>query len=237
MNRQELIAIRLNLIERNFHPEARPTIVAVSKRQPFSDIECAYMAGIRDFGENRVEELVEKAQLAHERGMDDIRWHFIGNLQTKKINKLLRAPRLVAIHSVDSFELLQSIGEREEHFVGEKCDILLQVNTSNEAEKSGFINWDNLAAAVNLLLKRKEGPFHLHGLMTMSKLRTNNFEEDAFKCFEQLDKIRKSLIQDFDLEDLKLSMGMSNDYLIALQVGTDYLRLGGALFAPDANND
>lgn len=236
MNRQELIAIRLNLIERNYHPDVRPTLVAVTKKCPFTDVEYAYQAGIRDFGENRIEELEEKAQLARERGLDDLRWHFIGAIQSKKINRLLRVPQLAAIHSVDTTDLLQKIMDKEQHFLGERLNIFLQVNTSDEKEKAGFTDWDELAKATNLLLKKKESKLFFHGLMTMSKLRTNKFEEDALKCFKQLDRIKNSLKKDFDIHELMLSMGMSNDYELALQVGTDYIRLGSSLFAPDSNH-
>ncbi len=235
MNRAELIAIRLNLIERNYHPNARPTLVAVTKKCPFTDIEHAYNAGIRDFGENRIEELEEKASLAEECGLNDINWHFIGQIQSKKINRLLRIKGLTTLHSVDTTELLQKIMDKEQHLIGERLNIMLQVNTSNEREKSGFTDWDELAKATNLLLKKKESKLYFHGLMTMSKLRTNKFHEDALKCFEQLSKIKQSLMKDFDIPELRLSMGMSGDYELALQVGTDYIRLGSSLFAPDSN--
>lgn len=229
MERKELIQIRLDLIQRNFHPDHTPVLVAVSKKQPVSDIQYAYEAGVRDFGENRVDELVEKSEsLSH---LKDIRWHFIGNLQSKKINKLLKVPNLYAIHSVDSFDTLQNLIKKEELLVN-PIRLFLQVNTSSEREKGGFLDWDDLAASVNCLLKR-EKTYILQGLMTMSKLRTNNFEEDAKKCFEQLVKVRNMVEGDFDLQNLKLSMGMSSDYLIALQVGTDYVRIGSTIFAPE----
>ena len=231
MNRKELIAIRLDLISRHFHPDHIPVLVAVSKKQPIEDIAYAYEAGVRDFGENRIEELEEKAKAFEEKGYKDIRWHFIGNIQSKKIPKLLKTPNLYALHSVSSWELLQKLVKRKGDFEGSELKLFLQINTSNEKEKGGLIEWDDLAASINLLLK-EPGPFVLYGLMTMSKLRTNNFQEDALKCFEQLKKIKESVIKDFDLDDLKLSMGMSSDDEIALQVGTDYLRLGSSIFAP-----
>jgi pyridoxal phosphate enzyme (YggS family) len=232
MDRKELIRIRLELIKRPFHPDHPPTLVAVTKKQPLEDIVAAYEVGQRDFGENRVDELYEKAKALHDKGFNEIRWHFIGNLQSNKMAKLLEVPNLWAIHSLTSYESLQKLIQKREHFSGEKLHLFLQVNTSNEKEKGGFIDWDELAKAVNLLIKEKLGPFDFYGLMTMSKLRTNNFEEDALKCFEHLKKIKDSLIKDFDLSDLKLSMGMSSDYELALQVGTDFVRVGSALFAP-----
>lgn len=229
MDRKELINIRVDLIKRNFHPDATPVLVAVTKKQPVSDIEFAYSSGIRDFGENRIEELVEKSEaLKH---LDDIRWHYIGNIQSKKITKLFSVKGLYAIHSVDSFETLQNLIKKDEN-LNHPVQLFLQVNTSSEKEKSGFLDWDHLAASVNLL-RKKEERFPLLGLMTMSKVRTNSFEEDARKCFEQLVKIKNRVEGDFDLESLLLSMGMSNDYEIALEVGTDFVRLGSSIFAPE----
>lgn len=234
MDRKELIAIRLNLLRRNFHPDHTPTLVAVSKKMPFEDIAFAYKAGVVDFGENRVEELVKKSQMAVEQGLN-IRWHYIGNIQSKKVNKLFKCPNLHAIHSVDSFQTLQTLVEKSD-ILRHPVQIFLQVNTSNEKEKAGFIEWDDIAAAINLFLKNEDTlALKLFGLMTMSKFRTDNFEEDALKCFEHLVKVRDSLVKDFDLNELKLSMGMSSDFEQALQAGTDYLRIGSTIFAPDSN--
>lgn len=233
MKRKELIDIRLNLIRRNFHPDQTPELIAVTKKQPLNDIEYAYDAGVRDFGENRIDELLEKSE---EIGpLPDLKWHFLGNIQTKKIPKLFSVRNLEAIHSVDSFKTLQNLIEKE-HLLSAPVKLFFQVNTSNEKEKAGFLEWDEIAASVNLALKNPNGPLKLHGLMTMSKIRTNNFEEDARKCFEQLVRVKNSLISDFDLQDLKLSMGMSSDYEIALQVGTDYVRLGSSIFKTDTVN-
>lgn len=235
MDRKELIRIRLELVSRPFHPDHTPTLVAVTKKQPIEDIIAAYETGHRDFGENRVDELHEKASELESKGYKGIKWHFIGNIQSKKINRLLSTPGLSFIHSIDTYETLQKLVDRKENFQGRSLKLFLQVNTSNEKEKGGFLDWDDLAKAVNLLIKEKNSAFHFEGLMTMSKLRTNNFEEDALKCFKHLKKIKDSLIKDFDLHDLKLSMGMSSDYELALQVGTDFVRIGSALFAPYAN--
>jgi pyridoxal phosphate enzyme (YggS family) len=238
MDRKELINIRLDLISRTFHPDAIPCLIAVTKNRPLDDIRHAYDAGVRDFGENRVEELETKAQAIEELGLKDIRWHFIGQLQSKKINRLLGIENLVAIHSVDNLSLLQKlIGEdKRERAKGDSIDLFIQVNTSGESEKSGFVDWDDLASAVNLLVSKKP-PFQLRGLMTMSKMRTESFSEDANKCFNQLHKIRDKICEDFAIEDLKLSMGMSNDFEIALNIGTDYIRIGSSLFAPQIGEE
>ncbi len=237
MDRKELINIRLDLISRSFHPEATPCLIAVTKNQPVDDIIHAYDCGVRDFGENRIEELETKAQSTLELGAEDIRWHFIGKLQSKKIKRLLEIKNLAAIHSIDSYGLLQKLisESNRELAKSSSIDLFIQVNTSGESEKSGFVEWDELAAAVNLLVEEKS-PFKLRGLMTMSKMRTDNFTEDATKCFSQLHRIRQRICEDFAIEGLRLSMGMSNDYEIALNIGTDYIRLGSSLFAPQTGD-
>lgn len=236
MERKELLAIRLDLISRSFHPEATPCLVAVSKNQPIEDIVAAYAAGVRDFGENRVEELESKSAAVEELGLKGIKWHFIGKLQSKKIPRLLAINDLVAIHSIDSISLLQKLIDKKDSAASADIKLFIQVNTSGESEKSGFVDWDDLASAVNLLINDKP-PFKLHGLMTMSKMRTENFSEDALKCFNQLHRIREKIVEDFAIQGLKLSMGMSSDYEIALNVGTDYIRVGSTLFAPQAGEE
>lgn len=232
MDRQELINIRLDLIKRHFILDKDPTLVAVSKGSPFSDIEAAYRSGQRHFGENRVDELFDKSHRAIELGIEDIHWHFLGHLQSNKIKKLLLVPNIYAIHSVDSSKLLdQLISKKYEGAI----KLFLQVNTSNEQEKYGFRDWDELALCANKLLAASDSSFSLYGLMTMSRLRTDTFEEDAKKCFRQLKVISDSLVKDFDLPPLKLSMGMSDDFEIALNEGSDYLRIGSKIFSDDPN--
>lgn len=234
MNRKELLGIRLKLIERDLPAHNPPRIIAVSKRSPFQDIKYLYELGHRDFAENRVDELMEKSLEAQSKGLDEIRFHFIGQLQSKKVSKLLTVPNLVSIHSVSSVKILDKILNQDSE--GKTCiDLFLQVNTSNEAEKGGFIDWDDLAMATNQLLEHTDGKFNFKGLMTMSRIRTDNFEDDARKCFKQLVKVRNQLEKDFDIRDLLLSMGMTDDYPIAIEEGSHYLRLGSKIFAPDPN--
>jgi len=238
MDRKELTDIRIDLISRSFHPEAIPTMIAVTKNRPVDDIIHAYESGIRDFGENRVEELETKAQAIKDLSLEGIRWHFIGKLQSKKISRLLDIENLVAIHSIDRLSLLQKLihEDKRRNASSHSINLFIQVNTSGEDEKSGFVEWDDLASAVNLLISENP-PFKLHGLMPMSKMRTENFSEDADKCFNQLKRIRDKISEDFDIEGLKLSMGMSDDYEIALNNDSDYIRLGSALFAPQVGEE
>lgn len=197
-------------------------LLAVSKNHPPQLIEEVYSFGQRDFGENKVQELIEKSsELSH---LDEIKWHFIGSLQKNKINKLLEVKHLVAIHSVDSIELLEKILSKK---ISNKIGLFLQVNTSNEAEKSGFEDISMLNTATELILKNPS--FILQGLMTIGKIRTDNFQEDAEKSFSSLVDIKNILDQKYDL-DLELSMGMSQDFEIAMRYNSSWVRLGSSLF-------
>ena len=232
MYRQELIAIRLELIKKTYPLGASPVLVAVTKKRPLEDIEYAHQAGQRDFGENRVNELWEKATAMAEKKQKDIRWHFVGNLQSNKINLLFKVPSLAAIHSVHSFSLMEELYARDSSLPN-PVFFFLQVNTSGEREKSGFEDREQLMKVANLIGNHPDSPLQFKGLMTMSKIRTDDFTRDARECFKKLHQHRLDLQNDFGFSDLKLSMGMSADYELALPLGTDYIRLGSALFKPE----
>lgn len=204
-------------------------LIAVSKYSPVEEIVMAYESGQLDFGENRVPELKEKALyfLAHQ--YDQVRWHFIGHLQTNKVKDLLRVPNLYAIHSIDSIKLIEELLKRESELDGKKCKILLQYNTSKEDEKSGFESLEELHSAIELLSTNK-GAFDFHGLMTMGSIRTNDVEKEARRCFKELIEVKKSIEEKFQFSHLKLSMGMSGDYEIALALGSNYIRIGTMIF-------
>lgn len=200
------------------------TLVAVSKTFPFSDIEIAYKGGKgqRDFGENRVLELEEKARKARDKEMN-IRWHFIGRIQSNKFRKLLGTPGLVAIHSIASLKHIQLL----EKFSGEPKDpvkIFLQVKTVQKEDKSGFICKEELKEAA-LRVGDLGEKFPLTGLMTMGAIREKNLREAAIKCFQSLKDYRDELDS-----SLKLSMGMSEDYLLALAMGSECVRIGTQIF-------
>ncbi len=232
MDRKELISIRLSLISKDYPVRNPPILVAVTKKRPLEDIEFAYVAGHRDFGENRVDELQEKAQFFFEAGFSDIRWHFIGHLQSNKLKKLFNIPGLSYIHSVDSFEILEKMYVKS-NLLLDPVSFFLQVNTSGEKEKAGFEGQEELMRAANLIGAQANPRLKMCGLMTMSKIRTDNFERDAKACFKKLKQSRRNLQRDFDLPDLKLSMGMSSDYQWAMEEGADYIRVGSAIFKPE----
>jgi pyridoxal phosphate enzyme (YggS family) len=206
-------------------------VVAVTKYSPIEDIDISYSLGHKAFGENRVLDLQEKSDYFIDKGIEDIDWHFIGNLQSKKVNRLLKISGLRYIHSVDSLSLLETILKKEEQFRGEKLGLFLQINTSEEEEKSGFLNYDSVAGAVNLFLEATDSKFYLCGLMTMGKIRTDDQKRDARVSFQKLKAMKVQLEDDFGLDDLKLSMGMSSDFELAVEEGTDFIRVGSTLYS------
>ncbi len=205
-------------------------LVAVSKYSPVEDLALAYSLGQMDFGENRVADLAAKASSFQFNQRQNVRWHFIGVLQTNKVKDLMKIPNLHAIHSVSSLKILEEILKREKEFQGSELNLFFQMNTSLEEEKSGFETVAELCAAVDVLFKKKKTDLKFKGLMTMGPIRTENFEEDAKKSFEKLAAARDEIAQKFNLTDLKLSMGMSQDYKIALAAGADYVRIGSLIF-------
>ena len=221
-SRKQLIHENLRRIRERLSPCV--TLVAVSKTFPFSDIELAYDGGRgqRDFGENRVQELQAKALEARAKGMD-VRWHFLGRLQSNKLGKLLEVPNLFAIHSISS---LKHIGLLEKVFPNQErsVSIFLQVKTAKENDKSGFICREELREAVERL-KEMEERFPLVGLMTMGAIQEADFEGAATRCFQQLKDYRDRLDP-----CLKLSMGMSRDFSLALALGSDCVRIGTQIF-------
>lgn len=207
-------------------PELESTsLLIVSKTRPIEDIKTYYELGHRDFGENRVQELAEKAE-ALKQECPEIRWHMIGHLQTNKVNNLFKIPNLFAIHSVDDRELVDKLISSEDKLAN-TVEIYLQFNTSKEEEKSGFETYTELAESAELILKCKK--LKLAGVMTMGTLRTENFERDAGRCFQELQVEKEKLQSEFNLK-LKTSMGMSQDYKIAIREKSDMVRLGTMMF-------
>lgn len=214
------IAQNLTQIREKLQTEVK--LLAVSKTKPIEDIRIAYHANQRDFGENKVQELLFKSKELQD--LTDIQWHFIGKLQSNKINQLLSVESLVSIHSVDRIELVEKLlSKNPSHKIG----LFLQVNTSGEKEKGGFQEDTELLDACKEVLTHEK--FFLQGLMTMGRIRTDDFEADARKSFESLRQkqifVRKQLGQ-----ELELSMGMSQDFEIAQECGSNWVRIGSDIF-------
>lgn len=198
-------------------------LIAVSKYHPVEKIKLLHSFGHRAFGENKVQELELKA---NDLKSLDIHWHFIGSLQSNKVAKLLKVPNLVSIHSIDSIKLLNKLLG---HKLDKKIKLFLQVNTSEEEEKSGFSSFSELQKAIELLVESNHPNFKFQGLMSIGKIRTDDFEADARKCFQKLVDYKKQVEENFSLP-CELSMGMSSDYKIAQEYGTNWIRIGTNIF-------
>lgn len=217
--------LKYNLNQIKDELEKKTNLVAVSKTKPYSDIALLYEVGHRDFGENKVQELKEKAEILAP-SCPELRWHFIGHLQTNKINNLLKINQLVSIHSIDSIKLLNKILSKIP--ANKNLGLFLEVKTTDEAEKSGFTDYDEIKTAIKEI--QENDCFTFLGLMTMGKIRTDDFEVDARNSFKQLNELRQKLLQDQVTKKIELSMGMSQDYKWALDYGANYVRVGSSIF-------
>jgi pyridoxal phosphate enzyme (YggS family) len=206
------------------------TLVAVSKLQPFSAIESAYAAGQRDFGENRLDELWEKVATAQDRGLDEIRWHMIGSIQSRKTPQVVGP--FVLVHSVDRVKIANRLS-RDAGNAGSVIDVLLEVNVSGEESKHGFSPADVLASANRLI----ELPnLRIHGLMTMAPIADDPEEVRPF--FHELRLLRDELANRHPKMDWReLSMGMTQDFEVAVEEGATIVRVGSAIFGPRPGRD
>ena len=203
-----------NLNKVRAHIPAGVTLVCVSKFQPVEAIREAYEAGERHFGESRVQELKAKIpQLP-----SDIHWHFIGHLQTNKVRDLIKL-RPYLIHSVDSQKLLEAIND-EAAKTGIIQDVLLEVHVAREETKTGLLP-DQIGGILDLC-RDKMQHIRICGLMCMA---TNTDDEaEIRRCFTET----RELLSSFGGE--VLSMGMSEDYPIAIECGANMVRIGSSIF-------
>lgn len=202
--------------------EKQVTLIAVSKKKSVQEILELYNFGQRDFGENYVQELVEKREVLPE----DIRWHFIGHLQTNKVKEVSSFIHL--IHSVDSLKLLKEINKQAiKNNSVTAC--LLQVHIASEESKFGF-NEEELQEAIDQFLNTEFYNVKINGLMGMASFSSDQeaikMEFNSLKLlFEKYSKIKTT---NFDLTIL--SMGMSSDYKIAIDEGSNMVRIGSLIF-------
>lgn len=198
------------------------TLIAVTKNYSKSAIDGVYQSGGRDFGESRVQEALTKMSALPE----DSRWHFIGTLQSNKASKII--PSFHLIHSIDSYSLAQKISRMSQE-KGCMTSILLQVNTSGEPTKHGLsgVDWESFLEELNQLKN-----IRIEGLMTMAP-RTED-QKMIRACFRKLHSLREHWRSRMREPALfrHLSMGMSNDFLIAIEEGATLIRIGRALFSP-----
>jgi PLP dependent protein len=213
--------IQDNLLKIKSELPSHVTLVAVSKTKPHSAVVEAYEAGQKDFGENYVQELVDKAAALPK----DIQWHFIGHLQSNKVKFI--APFVYLIHGVDSFKLLKEIdiqAQKNKRII--PC--LLQIHIAQEATKFGF-NESELMEMLNRDDFKSLKSIQIKGLMGMASFSDYNLQiSNEFKIIHQLFlKIQaQAIFTEFDT----LSIGMSGDYQLAIENGSTLVRIGSAIF-------
>ena len=205
------------------------TLVCVSKFHPAEAIMEAYDCGERDFGESRVQELLPK----YEALPKDIRWHFIGHLQTNKVKQIV--PFVHMIHSVDSLRLLETIN-REAEKIERRVKVLLEVHVAKEETKSGFTPKEFLSLNTQLSTLNN---VEVCGVMGMA---TNTDDQTEWRrCFREIKSLASSLIASSPIsyseashssqsERPQISMGMSDDYLAAIEEGSTMVRIGSTIF-------
>jgi pyridoxal phosphate enzyme (YggS family) len=201
------------------------TLVAVSKTKPDEMILEAYETGHRDFGENKVQDLIAKK----ERLPADIRWHMIGHLQSNKVKYL--APFVHLIHGVDSLKLLKVI-QKEAVKANRTLDCLLQVHIAREETKFGF-SGDELAALVQSEALHEMEMVRIRGVMGMATYTADTDQiRNEFRILNQLfDELKSTLFSDRPYFDQR-SYGMSGDFQVAVEEGSTMVRIGSLIFGP-----
>jgi len=196
------------------------TLVAVTKTVDLPVVREAYECGLREFGENRPQELRRKAESLAD--LDGVRWHMIGNLQRNKVKTVL--PLSALIHSVDSVKLAEEI---EKRCAGSDSQILLEVNVSGEETKSGLTEGEVVAACERV---HEMEHVKVRGLMTMAPFTAE--PEETRPVFAKLRRLADEIrIQEIPgIEMIHLSMGMSNDFEVAIEEGATIVRIGTALW-------
>ena len=201
------------------------SLVAVSKYHPVKQLQEAYAAGQRIFGESHAQELVAKAPLMP----DDVQWHFIGHLQRNKVRQIM--PIVSLIHSVDSIRLLSTI-DKEAARIGRSVDVLLQLHVAQEEAKSGFAVEEVMQLAENGEFQ----PFkhvRYRGLMAMATFTSDTAliaSEFARVASTYATLLEKQIFPGADFN--QLSMGMSDDWHIAVEHGATLVRIGTQIFGP-----
>ncbi|MEO0144358.1 MAG: YggS family pyridoxal phosphate-dependent enzyme [candidate division WOR-3 bacterium] len=194
-------------------------ILPITKGVDIEKIKFLYDNGFKEFGENRVKEAYEKIIYLPK----NIKWHLVGHLQSNKVKKALEIFKV--IQSIDRFEIIDEIDKR-----GIDVEVFLEFNCSQEEQKHGFKveEWEK---AVENILNSKH--LKLIGFMTLGPYPVDEIR--SRKAFEKLRIIRDKAIEKFNLKNLKLSMGMSEDFIYAIMEGADIIRIGRAIFEENFN--
>ncbi len=197
-------------------------IISVSKSHPKEAMKRAYDSGLRVFGENYVQEMVDKYEWLEEGIKSEIEWHFIGHLQTNKVKYI--APFVDCVHSVYKLKLAKELNKRAEQN-SRTIDILLQVNTSGEETKSGCSPSDAVDIAKGII---ELDNVNLKGLMTISGL--DSTDEERKEEFALLADSKNKINNELNIDLQELSMGMTADYQLAIDQGSTMIRVGTAIF-------
>jgi PLP dependent protein len=211
----------INYLRQNLPPACK--LIAVSKTQPVEKIKEAYDAGQRVFGENKVQEMVPKAEALPK----DIEWHMIGHLQSNKVKYI--APFVHLIHSIDSFKLLEEVNKQGLK-LGRKINCLLQIFIASEETKFGFSEEE----VFELTSSERLAQFShvsIRGLMGMASF-TEDIEQvrNEFRKLKTLFEQLKQMQLPANMRMEELSIGMSGDYTVAIEEGSTMVRIGTAIF-------
>lgn len=213
------MAIKENIQEIKQNIPEGVTLLAVSKTKPLEYLEEAYEAGMRDFGENKVQELLKKEENFH----DDVRWHLIGHLQTNKVKYLVDKVHL--IHSLDSIKLLNEI-ERVFKNADKSVNTLIQINIGREESKTGILEED-LEEFIEAIEKCKH--VLVKGIMVIIPIGDEESNRHYFKKTKKIfDSLKERKFNNITMEIL--SMGMTHDYLTAIEEGSTLVRVGTGIF-------
>ncbi len=213
------MGIKENLEEIKQNIPEGVTLLAVSKTKPLEDLEEAYKYGMRDFGENKVQELLKKEEVFHK----DVRWHLIGHLQTNKVKYLV--DKVYLIHSLDSIKLLSEL-EKVYKKNNKKINTLIEINIGREESKTGIMEED----LENFLIEvEKCSNVLVKGLMVIIPKGNEESNRKYFRRTKWIfDQLKKKNYRNISMDIL--SMGMTNDYNIAIEEGSTMVRVGTGIF-------
>jgi len=217
----ELVAQNLLSVEQKIAP-CKPRIIGVTKYFGLNAMVNGYKAGLRDFGESRAADAIKKIESLPEDVVNNSTFHFIGHLQTNKVEKVVKY--FDYIHSVDSLKLAKTVSDAACR-LNKREKVFLQVNLAQEAQKFGYDKKQLIHDMAELL--RLES-LEIIGLMMMAPLGAQ--EQELRELFSDLRSFKEQLEKDFNIELPELSMGMSDDYHIAVQEGATFIRIGRKLF-------
>lgn len=217
-----------NFVKNNLAPNVQ--LLVVSKNQTIEDIEILYHRGQRDFGENRVQELLDKDNKTTH--LKELRWHMIGHIQNNKIKKLLQIKRLKSIHSADSIELALNLFQHQKEVKSQSpIGLFWELNFTTDIKKTGFSSV--LELKIFLLNLSTPEKFYHQGLMAMGPAKDDQNFSSTHKIFSEMQQLKKSWsaeLKNIFIQGVQLSMGMSNDYQLANLYESDWVRVGSLIF-------